>query len=190
MSAEADPATRGDFLNALAGAADDIGGFFAGLDAEAFWDGTPERWSAAHHLDHLIRSSLPVANGLGAARGRLQPLPAEHQSRTYAQIEAEYRAALSSGAKAFGRWLPQPEGDQTELVGRYRASLDAVNDALAGWSNTELDAWAMPYPALDVLSVRGTPLFTLMRNRHHWEGVRARFNVIETRQKIRENDSL
>lgn len=172
------PSSRAELLPAFAGAADEIGGSFAGLDDRTFWTGTAEQWGAAHHLDHLIRSNRPVAGGLGAARDRLQPLPPEHRYRSSAEIEAEYRAALSSGARAFGRWLPQPEGTQTELVERYRASLTGVSDALTGWTDAELDAWAMPHPVLGVLSVREMLLFTLLHNRHHEGGVRARLTPV------------
>lgn len=187
MSAQPDPATPEELSSALDQAADEIGRYFAGLDDQAFWDGTPEQWGAAHHLDHLIRSNLPVAGGLGAARGRLQPLPTEHQSKTYAQIQADYRAVLATGVKASGRWLPQPEGSQVKLVERYRASLGAVNDALAGWTDAELDAWAMPHPALGILSVREMLLFTLMHNRHHLEGVQARLGELAPGMGRRDN---
>lgn len=176
MSGGPDPVSRDDLRAAFADASREIGGTFAALNADVFMDGSPEWWGPAQHLDHLIRCNGPVAGGLGAARDRLQPRPPEHQARTYAQIQDDYRAALASGAKAFGRWLPQPEGTQAELVERYRASLEAVNAALAGWSDAGLDAWAMPHPALGVLSVRETLLFTLMHNRHHEGGVRARLD--------------
>ncbi|MDV6374407.1 DinB family protein [Deinococcus arenicola] len=175
-----DPATRDDLLRALADSANEIGGYFAGLDAAQFVDGNAAQWSPAHHLDHLIRSNLPVASGLGAARGRLQPLPAQHQVRTHAQIRDDYRAVLATGGKAFGRLLPQPEGSQTELVERYVSSLNAVGEALAHWTDAELDNWAMPHPALNVLSIREMALFTLMHNWHHLNGVRRQMLAPQT----------
>ncbi len=173
MNIGPDPVSRGDLLSAFARVTNEIGGFFASLDPAAFVKGDAEHWSPAHHLDHLIRSNLPVAGGLGVARGRLQPLPQEHQARTYTQVQDDYRAALSSGAKAFGRWLPQPEGSQAEQIQRYTSSLSAVGDALENWHDAELDAWVMPHPALGALSVREMLLFTLTHNRHHADGVRA-----------------
>lgn len=174
MSPAPDPVSRDNLLTALAGAATEIGHYFGGLDAAVFLDGTEERWAPAHHLDHLIRSNGPVAGGLGVARARLQVLPPQHRPKNYAEVRNSYQAVLATGARASGRWLPQPEGTQAALVERYRASLDALAQALEGWTDPELDAWAMPHPALGVLSVREMLLFTLMHNRHHEGGVRAR----------------
>ncbi|CAM3576645.1 DinB family protein [Deinococcus frigens] len=190
MSAGPDPVSWADLRNAFVRAADEIGEYFAGLASTTFTDGDTEHWSPAHHLDHLIRSNLPVAGGLGVARGRLQPLPPEHQTRTYRQIRADYRAVLAGGARASGRWLPQPQGSQTELVERFRASLSAVNDALGGWPDAGLNAWAMPHPALGVLSVREMLLFTLMHNRHHADGVQARLGKVAPGTVSMDNASL
>ena len=173
MTAEPKPVSRDDLLRAFASAADEIGGFFAGLDATTFTAGDTEHWSPAHHVDHLIRSNGPVAGGLSVARGRLLPLPAQHRPRTYAEIRGAYRAGLAAGARASGRWLPQPEGTQLQMTERYASSLRAVHETLGDWTDAELDAWAMPHPVLGVLSVREMLYFTLYHNRHHADGVRA-----------------
>ncbi|PNY81097.1 DinB family protein [Deinococcus koreensis] len=164
--------TREELLDALAQTRNEVGAYLLALSPADFVDGSAERWSPAHVADHLIRSNAPVVRGLGA-RDRLPTRNPAGSSRSYADLQTAYRAALAGGAKASGRFLPEPVGDQTALVTRYESTLSDLIRALDDWSEADLDAYAMLHPVLGELSVREMLQFTLLHNRHHLDGVRA-----------------
>lgn len=166
-----DPLTRAELTIALAGTRDEVSAYFAALDPQAFTAGTEERWSPAHHLDHLNRANLPVAAGLSIPRHLLAPREPDEPSRTYAEIRASYHAALVGGLKTVGRFLPSPNGDQSALVTRYRATMNDLLEQLTPWTDAELDACSMPHPVLGTLSVREMLHFTHYHNHHHLRGV-------------------
>ena len=176
-----EPVTRDDLIAAFHAARDEIGAYFAGLPAPVFLNGTAERWSPAHHLDHLIRSNAPVTAGLNIPRHLLAPRDPGEGSRSYAGVRAEYHAALAGGQKAFGRYLPEPRDDQTALVTRYRDGLDALLGALGAWTDGDLDTCNMLHPVLGNISVRELLHFTLYHNWHHLGGVRLLFGQDATR---------
>lgn len=166
--------TRDDLLNAFAGAAGEIGGYFAGLDAARFMEGNAQTWSPAHHLDHLIRSNKRTAYALGLPRERLIERTPDSLTRSFSQIRSLYGLALAQGARAFGDFLPEPVGTQSEIVSTFKGTIGLLgHHATVYWTDADLNAWAMPHPALGVLSVREMLFFTLMHNQHHAQGVRA-----------------
>lgn len=162
---------RDELLSALTGIRDEVGRHLRTRTPDAFAQGNAERWSPAHVADHLIRSNTPVVRGLGA-RDRL-PARLPQPSRSYADLQTVYRAALASGARASGRFLPEPAGNQAALVTQYEATLSALILALDGWSEADLDAFSMLHPVLGELSVREMLQFTLLHNQHHLEGLRS-----------------
>lgn len=151
---------------------DTVSDFVRGLSVAQFTAGTVQRWSPAHHLDHLQRSNAPVAAGLGM-RERLPYVPPQ-PGRSFEQVQAAYRARLAEGAQASGRFLPEPTMDMGTQLGQYRESLTALHGQLLDWSDAELDARSMPHPVLGVLTVREMLYFTIEHNLHHLRGMQAR----------------
>lgn len=170
---------RAELAADLARTRDEVSAFFRSLPPEVFTRGTQEQWSPAHHLDHLTRSNSPVLKALTVARERLPHLSGGHPPRPAAALRDLYRAALGRGVKASGRYLPDPSGDQGAQVAEYGQTLDALCAALPEWSEADLDALALPHPALGELSVREMLEFTLEHNGHHLRGVQARLNRME-----------
>lgn len=164
----------GELERALGQTGQEVGGFFAGLPGAAFFDGDDERWSPAHHLAHLTVSNTPVASALGLPKDRLTVLPSGRPARSYTEIQELYRVALSQGVRASGRFLPHPQGTSAELVTAYLGSVNLLRQAIGSWADEDLDRLALPHPVLGLLSVREMLYFTLLHNRHHLDGVRAR----------------
>ncbi|WP_309569529.1 DinB family protein [Deinococcus sp.] len=167
----ADPVTRAELIAALNATRDDVSTYFGALDPQAFTAGSDERWSPAHHLDHLTRATTPVAAGLGISLHLLAPREPGVASRSYAEVRAAYLAALAGGQKAFGRYLPSPDGDQTAIVARYTDAMNTLLENLAHWFDADLDACSMPHPVLGTISVREMLHFTHYHNHHHLCGV-------------------
>ncbi|MDB5044878.1 MAG: hypothetical protein JWQ08_928 [Deinococcus sp.] len=169
-----EPFTQPEISAALGQTREEVGAFFAGLSAEQFAQGNAETWSPAHHLHHLTISNAPVGMALGLPRDRLPARNTAQPSRSYPEMQALYREALATGVKASGRFLPDPQGNQAELVTGYQQTLDTLQAQLHGWHDTDLDAHTLAHPVLGPLSVREMLLFTLYHNAHHLAGVQNR----------------
>ncbi|WP_216321587.1 DinB family protein [Deinococcus aestuarii] len=166
--------TRQELLQALAQMQGEVVTYCRKLPAEEFSRGSAQDWSPAHHLHHLSLSNAPVAQALQIPRDRLGRRGVGRASRSYLDIRDQYRDALAGGAKASGRYVPDPQGDQATLVEEYAQATAAVRAALAGWTDADLDRFALTHPVLGELSVREMLLFTLYHNRHHLGGVKTR----------------
>ncbi|GGK25937.1 hypothetical protein GCM10008955_19610 [Deinococcus malanensis] len=167
------PGTTPELLASLLEVRDTVSDYVRGLSVAQFTAGTDQRWSPAHHLDHLERSNAPVAAGLGL-RERLPLAPREQPKRSFEQVQAAYRARLAGGARASGRFLPEPTNDMGTQLQRYRGTLEALHGQVQGWPDHELDARSMPHPVLDMLTVREMLYFTIEHNLHHLRGMQAR----------------
>lgn len=159
--------------NGLLEVQETVSDYVRGLSDSQFTAGTAERWSPAHHLDHLYRSNTPVAAGLGI-RERLPYVAPDQQRRSFGEVQAAYRTRLAEGAQASGRFLPEPANDLGVQLELYRGSLKALHEQMQGWSDDELDARGMPHPALGVLTAREMLYFTIEHNLHHLRGMQAR----------------
>jgi hypothetical protein len=166
-----EPFTQAEISAALAETREEVGAFFAALAPAQFTHGNAETWSPAHHLHHLIVSNAPVGMALGLPRDRLPARLATQPSRSYSEMQALYREALATGVKASGRFLPDPQGTQADLVAEYGQTLDTLQAQVQGWSDADLEAFTLAHPVLGPLSVREMLLFTLYHNAHHLAGV-------------------
>ncbi|MFC4455814.1 DinB family protein [Deinococcus sonorensis] len=169
------PVTQEQTGQALAAIRDELRALAGTLPSEQFFRGSGERWSVAHHLDHLVRSNQPVASALTLPKDRL--LPWTGAPRSFTEVQTLYRAALGGGAKASGRFLPDPQGTQQELLDRYASSIEQLTHGLTGWAGPDLDRFALPHPVLGPLSVREMLFFTVYHNQHHLQGIRARLET-------------
>ncbi|BDP42878.1 hypothetical protein DAETH_28470 [Deinococcus aetherius] len=167
------PQTREELLQALAQMQGEVVTYFRKLSPEEFTRGSAEEWSPAHHLHHLTLSNAPLSQALQIPRDRLGRRGGGRASRSYLDIRDRYREALAGGARASGRYVPDPQADQATLVEEYAGATAAVRTALAGWTDADLDRFALTHPVLGELSVREMLLFTLYHNQHHLGGVKA-----------------
>ncbi len=145
----------------------------------AFFDGSDESWSPAHHVQHLISSVTPLARGLQNA-SRLPPTPEGTVSRTFAEVRDAYLKALGKGVPTVARFAPtlEPVKDrekyQRELSRGFSGALVQLSSALEGLKDDDLDKLSVPHPLLGPITVREMVLFTIYHNQHHEAGIRKR----------------
>ena len=149
------------------------------LPLETFFQApSPGRWAPITHLRHLTLTHRRVTQGLSTPRPVLRvmfgtPGPA----RRYAELVSAYQAALAAGGTAPDRYVPAldrtvAEPVRDEALAAYATGAAALRGALARWSESDLDAHALPHDLLGRLSVREVALFTLYHDHHHLRGVR------------------
>ncbi|WP_155299202.1 DinB family protein [Deinococcus kurensis] len=166
------------FQEALNARGVEVATFFAALPTQDFTRAAPERWSAAQHLDHLIRSHKVLALALSMPRDRFgwgQRTPPGSRSAT--ELQSAYLEALRGGVKASGRFLPDPQGTQAELVQTYRDSVALLEHHLTAYcTDSELHGATLPHPALGEVTLAETLHFTLYHDLHHLRGVQTALN--------------
>jgi DinB superfamily len=173
-----EPHTSEDIRAALEQVEQGIVALFSGLSTAAFFGGSDEHWSPGHHLKHLILSNRPVAYALTLPREKLRIWDAGQPRRSYSEILALYQAALGTGVRASGPFLPTLEGTQAEAVAEYSGCTELLKQSSLRWTGPDLDRYAMPHPVLGLLSVREMLYFTVLHNRHHLNGVKARLEGV------------
>ena len=166
------------FQEALNARGVEVATFFAALPTQDFTRAAPERWSAAQHLDHLIRSHKALALALSMPRDRFgwgQRTPPG--SRSAAELQSAYLEALRGGVKASGRFLPDPQGTQADLVQTYRDSVALLEHHLTAYcTDSELHGATLPHPALGEVTLAETLHFTLYHDLYHLQGVQTALN--------------
>jgi hypothetical protein len=148
-------------------------------DEPRFFTGTPDAWSAADYLKHLILSVKPVARVMSFPPDQVVKRfgAADRPSWTYDELVARYQAVLDAGARAedaprimpVSLDIPQDTDDvRAHLLHVWSEYNNNLLAALATWSEDDLDGCFVPHPALTMVTARELLYFTLHHNtRHH-----------------------
>lgn len=167
-------ATRDELISGHQGLHGELAATMAGLEPALFFAPQGQFWSPAQHLDHLVRSVKPLAQALGMPRLILRLLFGRAEaSRRLDEVVGVYLGKLEAGAGAGGQFVPAPVADssrdaQQKLVFRWLKTGQDLDNALAGWSDADLDRYRLPHPLLGKLTVREMVAWSLYHGHHHW----------------------
>lgn len=174
------PSSRSDIQRELRSIAEQTAACWSSHDPGTFFAAIGDAWSPAENVRHLIQSNRPVTQGLRAPKVVLMlrfGVKLGGGSRTFDEIVAVYRGALSDGLKSSGRYDPKTfDGEPTEtsrdeLVAKNRAAIEGIVSGLDGWGEGALDRVCVRHPALGKMTVREILFFTIYHNAHHVESV-------------------
>ncbi|MCW5876062.1 MAG: DinB family protein [Anaerolineales bacterium] len=157
-----------------------VGEYFAAIPVDVFFAVQPGVWSPGENLAHLCKTVRPVTLVLRAPR-RLPTLiwGGADSSRRFAELVADYKAALAAGGESPAQFVNEleapenPAAAREEWLGRWSGEAAKLEAALAGWKDEDLDKANVPHPLLGKLTLRELLLFTLYHNLHHVNDVRA-----------------
>jgi hypothetical protein len=160
--------------------------------ATALWQGFSETeffappagggWSPAQNVEHLVKTTAPVAKALRLPRLALRLLfgAAKIPSRTFIEVRAAYRQVLAEGGQA-GRFGPRERGSSTgraptrpQVLNQWRHLMPSLALGIRRWDEAALDRYRLPHPLLGKLTLREMLFFTLYHVGHHAEIVAAR----------------
>jgi hypothetical protein len=174
-----EPHTLPELIDAIASGRREIEVYFAALPEAAFFDGDDARWSPAHHLSHLTLGNIRFGRAL---QGRF--VFTDHDTGRSIGIAAVRRLYEETLPTVPAEWLRnnnpnpprlEPGQTQAEVVAGYAKTSAAMCEAASTWSESSVDAKAIPHPILGPLTVRDMLAFFAVHDRHHLEGVRRRF---------------
>jgi hypothetical protein len=167
--------TQAELVQALAARQNELQTYFSSIPEDVFLADQGPKWNPAQHLIHLTKSGSRIAQGLQAS----DQLP-NHETqapRGYETIRDTYLATLKLApaellAKVGASIQVETGSSQAQIIEKYLLAGKQLREAAQTWSETELDAKAMPHPLLGLLSVREMLEFALYHDLHHLEGVR------------------
>lgn len=170
------PGTKAEILAALESNARTIESFFATIPERAFFDGSSDQWSPAHHLVHLTRGSVAMERAL---RSGTLPLHPTGRSRSYVEVRDAAAADLDSASRdtllTMGRMVVvEPGVRAADVLGAFLEASARLRNAAGPWTEEAMDGHAVTHPLMGALTVREMLLFFVVHERHHLRGVQRR----------------
>jgi len=137
------PTTKASLITAINESFEIVANQIESTDDTHFNTPDGEKWSIAQHVDHLIKSSFPVANALKTSKLLLR-----------AMGKPAYPAVTYEGL--YDKYM-----DQGKLATRIEEK----------WSEKDLDKYVIPHPYLGKFSVRQMMYFTTFHTLHHAKAI-------------------
>lgn len=137
---------------------------------------SPDKWSAAEIVEHLIISTNSISRGLNSSKEKLTQIFGQLEREEYDSetLYALYKKALAGGLKAPSAFSPQEVAQSKKEHGeQFMASLDALIKALAPWDERDLSKQGLPHPAIGLMSLRELLDFTDFHTKHHSKQIEA-----------------
>ena len=129
------------------------------------------KWSIAENLVHLAKSAKAVNRALSMPKEQMLVAfgKPNHASRDFKTVFQVYKTFLAKGGIATNPFSPQiTEGDTkqgiTELFDNQHNIYIAL---LKNFTETDLDNYQMPHPALGNLTIREMGYFMVFHIEHH-----------------------
>lgn len=152
------------------------------MPEEALFAGTETQWSPADYLKHLIISNKPFAKALLMPREQMEGMfgKADNGSMSYEALVGIYQKLIDEGLRAelapavtpVNYRMPEGITDvKTYLIETWDDANQRIISALDGWSETDLDTYRIPHPAIGVITVREMLYFTIHHNRLHGDDI-------------------
>jgi uncharacterized damage-inducible protein DinB len=142
---------------------------------EAFQESANDKWSAAQNLDHLIRSTEPLTQGLNLPTLAFKALGRPNRPvRSYEEVVARYHTKLEEGAVATGPYVAKEEpGSQKQLLDKWqKASAAFLKIIKKKWDDeAKLNKFLLPHPLLGKIMVREMFFFTIYHTWHHSKAI-------------------
>jgi hypothetical protein len=170
---------KSEIISALETQKLEIPAFLSSIPTEKFFDGSSEKWSVAHHLQHITSAVNRVAQGLanpGALPKREPVLP----SKDFATLKQTNLETLQNTPvetlRQFGSRVKLEEHHdlqayQTQMISSFADAITNFNAALEAFPETNLETLGMPHPLLGLISTREMAFFTVFHNTHHQNGI-------------------
>lgn len=137
-------------------------------------------WSAGQHLLHLIKSTKPLAVGMGYPRLMLRFKfgSVKRPPKSYEETIEMYKNALASGGQATGEFVPREvkKEERDILVKRFKNEMSVLTNQVYQWSEKHLDSTAVPHPLIGKISLREMLYFTIYHIEHHLQTLESNYS--------------
>ncbi len=141
----------------------------------------PDKWTAAQHVFHIVKSSKAISNGFNLPKETLKSMFGSLEREPYdlARLKSNYEKMLSDGGKAPPAFSADPERQFTKDELRKRLGDEQANFQLSllKWEMDELTSYTMPHPIMGKLSLLEFCDFNILHNRHHLNTLNEKYSM-------------
>lgn len=142
------------------------------LDEEKYEYSDNTKWNAGQEIDHISKSTKPIANILLNKNFIINKFGQHDQnSYSYDEIVSKYQDKLKEGGKATGNFSPElvPFSKKVFALEELEFDINEISLTLNNYNEIELDNLQLPHPLLGLLSIREMLYFTIYHVLHHIE---------------------
>jgi len=134
---------------------------------------TPEKWSTGQHLQHLIKSTKPLNQGLNMPKMALRGMFGKNnrEERTYEQLVEKYQGKLAEGLppNTNNSFAPKSveNSQKSEILTTFRTEVDNLKKIVEKWNEKNLSEYILPHPLIGKLTIREMLYFTIYHTEYH-----------------------
>lgn len=164
--------TKKEIISALKRSYQDFGVFLTSLSPDEYEYAPEGKWSAGQQAIHLIKSTRPVAKGLGFPKFLIKYKfgKANRESRTFEQLVERYKQKLVANTGPAPRaYVPQrtTHSEIQKLLKTQEQVIEKLVKQLNKWTEEQLDEFIFPHPLLGKVTIREMLYFTIYHPDHH-----------------------
>ncbi len=157
----------------------EISAFLESIPSQQFFDGSSERWSVAHHVQHVNSAISRVGQGLLNA-GVLPKREPATASRDFGTMHQTYLEILRNtpaetlrqlGSRVMLEEHRDLDAYKTQMILSFTSAIENFNTALEHFEEANLESLGMPHPIMGLLSSREMVFFIVYHNTHHQNGI-------------------
>ena len=142
------------------------------LSKEEFESSKHQKWTAGQELDHIVKSTFPIANVLNNKtfiKSKFGTI--DRDNLNYQALIAKYHYELKNGGKAIGKFIPDKVSwvQRTELKNQLISIVEQISVRLDLYTEEELKELIIPHPLLGALTIQEMLYFTMYHVLHHLE---------------------
>ncbi|MGI9541810.1 MAG: DinB family protein [Cyclobacteriaceae bacterium] len=174
--------SKTEIIEALDAAFDQISQWFVDQPDSEFEKGPDGKWTSGQHLDHLLRSVVPLNIILKKPKLVIRTLfgKPNRTGRTFEKVVENYKTKLASGGKAMGQFVPKPMtvDKKSKMLSNYQQEKGRLIQRLNTWRESQLDSYLLPHPLLGKMLVREMLFFTIYHNHHHLHNLQEEYSTL------------
>jgi uncharacterized damage-inducible protein DinB len=131
-----------------------------------------DKWTAAGHIFHLIKSTKAVSQAMKKPKVLLRWSFGTNNriEKSFDQLKDKYNSVLKKSTTNAPVAYSAKEGRQfnkSELIARMRHEQDQLINTTTKWNEKQLSKYIVPHPALGKLTIREVLYFTVFHTEHH-----------------------
>ena len=157
----------------------EIPAFLESIPSEQFFDGSSEKWSVGHHVQHVTSAINRVGQGLlnADALPKREPATASRDFKTMHQTYLETLRNTPSetlrqlGSRVTLEKFENSDAHKTQMILSFTRAIENFNTALEHFDEANLESLGMPHPIMGLLSSREMVFFIVFHNTHHQNGI-------------------
>ena len=148
----------------------------------------PDKWTAAGHVFHLVKSTKSVSKGMGMNKLALRTMFGKNNrtEKTYEEVLHKYNTGLSNlkqsdpvaAANISSKFAAEPGRifEKEVLLKRFDDELKDMSKIILKWNEVDLTNYIMPHPAIGKLTMREFIYFTILHTKHHLRILREQYS--------------